>query len=139
LDAGLKGDFLTAVHFLIPQIEASVRYILAHVGVITSGLDDDGIQDEYNLNRMLTASEYRIPLAKILGEDFVFDLRGLLVERFGANLRNDMAHGLIDHDAFFSESGCYLWASTLKLYSPQMVAAFQQDDPVNIRVEENNS
>jgi hypothetical protein len=139
LHAGLQGDFLTAVHFLIPQIEASVRYILSHVGIITSGLNDDGIQDEYNLNRMLSASEYSGPLATILGESFVFDLRGLLVERFGANLRNDMAHGLIDHNAFFSESGCYLWWLTLRFYSPQLVAAFQQSTSNDIKPEENDS
>ena len=32
---------------------------------------------------------------KLLGEDLVFDLQGLLVERFGVNLRNRMAHGLM--------------------------------------------
>ncbi len=128
LQAGLNGDFLTAVHFLIPQLEASVRYILSQIGIITSGLNDDWIQDEYNLNGMLSASEYSEPLIEILGTDFVFDLRGLLVERFGANLRNDMAHGLIDHNAFYSESACYLWWLTLKFYSPQLVAAFQKEN-----------
>src|SRR5205085_4063897 len=37
LYAGLQGDFLTAVHFLIPQLEDSIRYILSRLGVITSG------------------------------------------------------------------------------------------------------
>ncbi|MDQ3743236.1 MAG: DUF4209 domain-containing protein, partial [Acidobacteriota bacterium] len=74
LNAGMQGDFLTAVHFLIPQLEESVRYILFQLGVITSGIDDDGIQDEYNLNRMLSATKYSAPLAKFLGEDFVFDM-----------------------------------------------------------------
>jgi len=126
--AGMHGDFLTAVHFLIPQIEASIRYVLAQVGVITSGFDDDGIQDEYNLNRTLRESAYTDALTKVFGEDFLFDMRGLLIERFGANLRNDMAHGLIDHNAFYSESGCYLWWLTLRLYSLPTVAKLRRDE-----------
>ncbi len=124
--AGLQGDFLTAIHFLIPQIEASIRYLLAQLGVITSGLDAEGIQDEYNLNKTLSALEYTDSLSGVIGEDFVFDLRGLLVERFGANLRNDMAHGLIDHNVFYSQSGCYLWWLTLRLYSLPTVAKLRQ-------------
>lgn len=114
---GLQGDFFSAVHFLIPQLEESVRYILYQLRVITSGLDDDGIQDEYNLNRMLSASEFSKPLEGVIGEDFVFDLRGLLVERFGTNLRNDLAHGLLNYNAFYSWSACYFWWLSLRFYS----------------------
>lgn len=114
---GLQGDFFSAVHFLIPQLEESVRYILYQLRVITSGLDDDGIQDEYNLNRMLSASEFSKPLERVIGEDFVFDLRGLLVERFGTNLRNDLAHGLLSYNAFYSVSACYLWWLSLRFCS----------------------
>lgn len=114
---GLQGDFFSAVHFLIPQLEESVRYILYQLRVITSGLDDDGIQDEYNLNRMLSASEFSKPLERVIGEDFVFDLRGLLVVRFGTNLRNDLAHGLLNYNAFYSVSACYLWWLSLRFYS----------------------
>ena len=89
LYAGIQGDMLAAVHFLIPQIEDSVRYILQQVGVITSSLDDDGTQEEYNLNKTLREQKFADPLAETLGDDFVFDLRGLLIEPFGANLRND--------------------------------------------------
>lgn len=127
--AGLQGDFLSAVHFLIPQLEESVRYVLYQLRVITSGLDDDGIQDEYNLNRMLSASEFSKPLEGVIGEDFVFDLRGLLVERFGANLRNDMAHGLISYNTFYSFSACYLWWLCLRFYSWPTFAKLTDKQP----------
>ncbi|WP_369707395.1 DUF4209 domain-containing protein [Desulfosarcina sp. BuS5] len=45
----------------------------------------------------------------------MFDLQGLLVERMGANLRNRMAHGLMDYASFFSIHVSYLWAITLRL------------------------
>lgn len=111
LHAGMIGDFLLAAHLLIPQFENSVRYVLAQHGVITSGIDSEGIQDEYNLNKTLYLPE----MIEIFGEDITFDLKGLLVERFGANLRNRMAHGLMPYNAFYSVEVCYLWWLILRL------------------------
>jgi hypothetical protein len=51
---------------------------------------------------------------KLLGEDLVFDLQGLLVERFGVNLRNRMAHGLMGHDEFAFPTVLYLWWLVLR-------------------------
>jgi len=124
LHAGLYGDFLSSAHLLIPQIESSLRFVLAQIGVITSAIDDDGVQDEYNINRMLSSETCTGPLTQLFGEDLMFDLRGLLVERFGANLRNTLAHGLIDHDVFYSADVCYCWWLGLRFYSlPTLVAA----------------
>lgn len=111
LHAGMTGDFLLAAHLLIPQFENSVRYVLAQRGVITSGIDSEGIQDEYNLNKTLYLPE----IIEIFGEDITFDLQGLLVERFGANLRNRMSHGLMPYNAFYSVEVCYLWWLILRL------------------------
>jgi len=111
LYAGLTGDFFTSTHILIPQIENSVRYLLRKQGVITSGLDDKGIQNEHNLNTTL----YRSEIASIFDEDTLFDLKGLLVEHSGSNLRNRMAHGLINDREFLSPLMSHLWWLTLRL------------------------
>jgi hypothetical protein len=111
LYAGLAGDFFTSTHILIPQIENSVRYLLSQRGVITSGLDDNGIQNEHNLNSTL----YRPEINSIFDEDTLFDLKGLLVERSGSNLRNRMAHGLIDDSGFLKPIMSYLWCIALRL------------------------
>jgi hypothetical protein len=116
LHAGLNGDFLTAIHFLVPQIEESVRYFLIRCGIVPSSFTDKGIQDEYNLNKLLREDKFTAKLNEIFGEDFVFDLRCVLVERFGANLRNDMAHGLIDHNSFYSYAAVYFWWLALRFY-----------------------
>ncbi|MBD2124507.1 DUF4209 domain-containing protein [Trichocoleus sp. FACHB-262] len=111
LYAGLIGDFFTSTHILIPQIENSVRYLLWRRGAITSGLDDSGIQNEHNLNSTL----YRPEAASIFDENTLFDLRCLLVEHSGSNLRNRMAHGLINDGEFLSPLMAYLWWLTLRL------------------------
>ncbi|MGP1387724.1 MAG: DUF4209 domain-containing protein [Thainema sp.] len=111
LYAGLTGDFFTSTHILIPQIENSVRYIMWRRGIITSGLDDSGIQNEHDLNRTL----YRSEITSIFDEDTLFDLKCLLVEHAGSNLRNRMAHGLISDGEFMSPLMSYLWWFTLRL------------------------
>jgi hypothetical protein len=109
--AGLTGDFLTSTHILIPQIENSIRYLMWRRGIITSGLDDRGIQNEHNLNSTL----YRAEITSIFDEDTLFDLKCLLVEHSGSNLRNRMAHGLISDSEFMSPLMSYIWWLTLRL------------------------
>lgn len=121
LHAGLKGDFLVAVHLLIPQLENSVRYLLNHRGIITSKLDDEGIQDEKDLNTLLYSNEVK----SVFSENILFDLQGLLINRFGANFRNLMAHGLIDSDVFSSLQMSYLWWLTLHLCCLPILAQIQ--------------
>ncbi|MBJ7297352.1 MAG: DUF4209 domain-containing protein, partial [Dolichospermum sp.] len=116
LYAGLIGDFITSTHILIPQIENSVRYLLSNRGAITSGIDNknNGIQQEDNLNTTLFPSKYQ-QITSIFDEDTLFDLQGLLIEKSGSNLRNRMAHGLINDNDFFSPIFSYLWWVILRL------------------------
>lgn len=116
LHAGLTGDFLTAIHFLIPQFEESIRHILIQRGVVPSSSYDTGIQDEFSLNKLLTNPKFTEMLYKLFGEDLIFEFRGVLVERFGANLRNELAHGLIDHGTFYSYAAVYFWWLALRFY-----------------------
>ncbi len=109
--AGFKGDFLTATHLLIPQLENSIRHVLSRSGVIVSKLDSFGIQEEKDLGALL----HEPKLQELLGEDLMFDLQGLLVERFGVNLRNRMAHGLMGDDEFASPTVLYLWWLVLRI------------------------
>ena len=111
LKAGMDGDFVVAAHLLIPQIEHTMRYILAQKDVITSGIDSEGVQNEYDLNKTL----YNPEIKKCFREDIFFDLQGLLVESAGANLRNRMAHGLMPHDSFYSMRVTFLWYLVLQL------------------------
>ncbi|MEH2069566.1 MAG: DUF4209 domain-containing protein [Nostoc sp.] len=115
LYAGLTGDFFTSTHILIPQIENSVRYLLRKHGALPSKIDiDKGIEDERDLNTTLFPRNYP-QINLIFDEDTLFDLQGLLIERLGSNLRNRMAHGLINDGEFNSPIMSYLWWVTLRL------------------------
>jgi Domain of unknown function (DUF4209) len=128
LRAGLIGDLAIAAHLIIPQFEHSVRFLLAQRGRITSSIDSEGIQKDYDLNRTLYFPE----LKDTFGENAVFHLQRLLVEKLGANLRNRMAHGLMSRGEFYSIQVASLWWLILKIIcapffgSPEKVEATSQ-------------
>ena len=121
--AGLRQDWTLAVHLLIPQIEHSVRYMLAQLkGKSRSSIDERGVQKEYGLNATLLWPETE----ELLGEDLVFALRTLLIEPFGFNLRNQMAHGLVQDGGFWHGGSIYLWWLTLRLCTAPLTLLDQE-------------
>jgi hypothetical protein len=119
LYAGLTGDYVMAAHLLAPQIENSLRYILQLQGEVTSNLTRHDAQNLYDLNRILNDPKLEAKLIQVLGEDHVFHLKGLLVQHYGANLRNEIAHGTLGvnefNSAFYGLQSIYLWWLTLRL------------------------
>ncbi len=111
IQAGFFGDWLLAMHLLIPQIEASLRHVLQQYEVVSSTLESDGTQKERDINQLLwdeTAED-------VFGPDILFDLRGILIERFGSNMRNESAHGLMHEGAFYRGESVYLWWLVIRL------------------------
>jgi len=113
LKAGLDGDWLVCAHLLVPQLENSIRHVLACGDATMSKQRQDGTQDEIiKLKQMLENEE----AVKFFGEDLVFDLEVLLVDPGdGNNLRNDVCHGFLDPKAFSSGAVHYLWWLTLHI------------------------
>lgn len=124
LAAGLRGDFMLATALLVPQLENSLRQVLEDAGGRAFGLDESGIQDAHLLGHLLDSKEIR----NLLGEDIVFDLRGLLNERCGTNLRNLEAHGLLNDADYDSSEGRYCWWLTLRLCTLFSLAASKRAD-----------
>lgn len=111
IQAGFHGDWLVAMNLLVPLLEASLRHVFQQHGAVTSTLETDGTQKERDINQLVWMPE----LERIFGSDLAFDLRGILVERFGHNLRNELAHGLMPEAAFYQEASVYLWWLVIRL------------------------
>lgn len=107
LVAGFHADLTTALHLLLPQFEHSIRLLLDREGLRTSTLDDEGVQREMGLNRLLFV--YEEELEEIFSQDVVFALQGLLVEKFGGDFRNKVAHGLGGAGDYNTGPAMYLW------------------------------
>jgi hypothetical protein len=104
--AGFYDDFDIALSILIPQFEHVLRKGLELRGATVWRVDPDTqIHSEKLLGELLSMDEAR----DFLGEDLQFELRGLLTEKAGFNLRNEFAHGLMSESDFTSVPAIYLW------------------------------
>ena len=109
--AGFSYDFITSLHLLVPQIENIVREQLHTRNVKTITLDPDGLEIEVGLSTLVEKPEFET----IFGEDIAFEIRALLCEATGANLRNNVAHGLLDEYEMKSYASIYFWWFCFKL------------------------
>ena len=105
LFAGFDRDFVTALHLLIPQIEHMVRIHLKQAGAKTTNLDKDGIENENGMSTLMDLPEAE----QVFGKDLAFELRTLFCDAFGPNLRNELAHGLLDEDMCHAPFAIYAW------------------------------
>jgi hypothetical protein len=102
---GMKGDFVTACHVLIPQIENAIRVILKENGVNTLLVNRSGYDEERDLGWLLADPKTE----QLFTADVVFALRALLLHRFGPHLRNLLAHGTLEPGVLSDWPGVYLW------------------------------
>ena len=105
LFAGYERDFVIAAHLLIPQIEHLVRVHLKLAGAMTTNIDKDGTQTENGLSTLLDLPEAE----QVFGKNLTFELKALLCDALGPNLRNELAHGLLDEEGCNSPFVIYAW------------------------------
>ena len=120
LNAGMQSDFGLAVHLLIPQVEHALREI-----VRTALASDERLtkthsatladEEAPSLAESLCRSAFAVELSRILGDDIVFALRVILIERFGENLRHRVMHGLVKSHGVEGFICWYFWWLVLKM------------------------
>lgn len=111
LHAGLSGDYLTAAYILAPQLENSFRLFANLCGDIVTTFDDNGKEQVKSLNEIFELKEF----SSSYDPDILFNLKSLFTEKYGTNLRNKIAHGLLNDEAAASGSSAYLWWVSLRL------------------------
>ena len=109
--AGVSGDFLTALNILIPQVENSLRELAIICGEPVYNLNENGIEELKTMHAILELDGVK----EILDEDFVLLLKTVFCSKFGLNMRNSIAHGLLSDDQFQSYEALYTWWSILKM------------------------
>jgi Domain of unknown function (DUF4209) len=111
LAAGFRGDLVLAHHLLIPQIENALRWVLHELGTIPRAIDDAGIEEEWPLQRCLAAPK----IVEVFSEDLIYELRTLLIEKGGPNLRHLSMHGVLSPGEYRSLQSFYAWWLMLKM------------------------
>lgn len=93
IDAYFDGDYLVACHLLIPQFEAMMRQIvLMKGGEILRSNSDSNNGDEYKALEGLLSSD---TIKDVFTDDEIMYFMTLFTEKVGANLRNELSHGLM--------------------------------------------
>nr|WP_254450823.1 DUF4209 domain-containing protein [Aeromicrobium stalagmiti] len=111
LFAGFDGDYATALHILVPQLEALIRAHLNDQGVSTLLFGENGVETEKSLGPLLALEE----TAAIFTPSFRFELQALLTESHGPNLRNSVAHGQMTDETSWTTVTLYVWWLMLRL------------------------
>ncbi len=111
LALGLGGNYGAAVSVLVPQLEQVVRVMLRRHDVYTLFVDEHGVESEKSLNALLDMTETQ----DVFGAGMVMEMKAMLVVQGGPNLRNDVAHGLLDDNSAWSYSALYMWWFCLRL------------------------
>ena len=107
---GFSGDFLTALSILIPQIENAVRYLAVECGEPVYNMNEEGIEEIKSMHAVLELEGVK----ESLDEDLIFALNTIFCSKFGFNMRNNVAHGMLDDQAFQSFKALYIWWFALK-------------------------
>ena len=87
------GDFITALHILVPQLENSLRYVLKQAGKDPSSIRSDMTQENRNLSVVL--SKDRTSLEEVFGPAIVYEIENVFDFRGGPSIRHQLAHGLV--------------------------------------------
>jgi hypothetical protein len=94
-----QGDYVTAGHLLIPQLENAIRHVLSMAGRDSSKIEEDGIQGDRALSMLITVM--KADLHAIFGEAAVWEIDALFNFRPGPAIRHEFAHGKLGWNAFY--------------------------------------
>ena len=111
LYSGLMGDTMMAVHLLVPQLESALRFVLNQHGVDTGNIDSEGLEQNKALGKLLEFPE----LQQLLGDNLIFELRGVFCEKSGFNFRNRLAHGRVSTADCSSVAAVNAWWLILRI------------------------
>ncbi len=99
------GDFMSALHILVPQLENSLRHILKQTGKEPSSIQSDMTQENRSLSVLLTKD--RESLEKVFGSAIIYEIENLFDFRGGPALRHQLAHGLVSGEACYGTDAIY--------------------------------
>jgi len=102
---GFEYRFSESIHLISPQVEFLVRNLLKEANIRTSTIDEAGIENEIGLSSLLDKPETK----SLLGNDLHFNLVALYTDSLGANIRNYVAHGLLNDYSSQSDAVVYAW------------------------------
>lgn len=100
-----------AMHIFAPQVENLFRELAKNCGGSITTIDNHGIGQVKLLKSIFETAE----LLECYNSDILFLFRSLLIEIACGNIRNDIAHGLLDEDDIGRSEYSYFFGALIKL------------------------
>ncbi|WP_059363702.1 DUF4209 domain-containing protein [Veillonella tobetsuensis] len=100
-----------AMHIFAPQVENLFRELAKNCGGSITTFDNHGIGQVKLLKSIFETAE----LLECYNSDILFLFRSLLIEIACGNIRNDIAHGLLDEDDIGRSEYSYFFGALIKL------------------------
>ncbi|WMY75744.1 DUF4209 domain-containing protein [Buttiauxella selenatireducens] len=110
LQFGFEGNYSVSVHLLAPLVEDTIRKILYDQGDYTAIIDNNSKSTEVSINTLLSKNTAQ----EVFDCNFLFELKMLLTNHVGSNIRNSVAHGLLDDNTSQGYDVVYLWWRILR-------------------------
>ena len=108
---GFKGDFLSSISILATQIEGAIRSLALECGDSILKINANGTEEYLSLDLLLRAPK----LNECVDEKLLFNIRNIFVSEYGFNIRNEIAHGLLEDEDFDNRISFYTWWFVLRL------------------------
>jgi hypothetical protein len=100
-----QGDFMSAAHLLIPQLEPCLRQLLKLDGDDPSKRGDDSTEQDLSLKNIYV--RYRTKLENILTPGLAWEIDRLFNTRPGPALRHEIAHGQLSGEDCYHPNAYY--------------------------------
>ena len=110
IDDHFKGDYISSIHILVPQIEVMLREILNQNSIPIEKMEQGAVSVK-EMGGILAEQSTKT----ILGEEFASYLQLKFTDKEGMNIRNEVAHGLMKPEKFDHVLCCSLIYVILKL------------------------
>ena len=106
-----------------------LRIRLQNAGVYSLKTNENLVQQDNLLGTILKDINYReyLDTDELLGKNSIFHIEALLNHKHGANLRNEVYHGLCDDDFFTKSSNIYLWWLFLKIIIEAKIKSLEKE------------
>lgn len=121
----ISGDFVSAIHVLVPQLEAMLRRLFSRAGYAVTKVRAGTAQHEESLTEFLRRTDVK----GALGDDYQSYLEVVMVSQIGLNLRNAVAHGLL-HPQMCNKETAILVIHQLLILTSYSVRRGLRSEPV---------
>lgn len=118
------SDWMGAILFIVPLIEAMIRRLTERLGGVTTSRSSKGRMTNKSLDELLSEGSDTLDRSGSFDRDLKRSLQFILVDETGLNIRNNALHALFEEKHFNSFNAtlvwcCFWWLALLPEQGPR--------------------